>query len=234
MKKFSFRITGNNLSRREEAQTLLLSFLVAFVVFVGFPVYYTLADSGNANISISVSQTMTFSVSTDNYSGNLTPGVAMYATTTLSMLTTNATGYNVTLYCQNETTNNCLTHSDTVTQIPNKSQWSIPGAAATTTAGNSSLITGGDAYFAFRGMTASSTHYLFPTTWWGTVDAYPGAGTTLWAGVASTTNVSRVGNTSWYNASTDLNSIQYYVNVAGGQKGGLYSATLVYTGTANP
>jgi hypothetical protein len=210
--------------------------LIALTIFVGLPTYYTFA--ADAALSVNVLSSMTFSVSTDDWT-DLTPGTPAYATSTLSMLTTNNTGYNVTLQCTGKTTDYCLTHTDTTTQIADDTdQWSIGAATATTTAGNASQLTSGEDIFAFRGMTATSsqpgTGRLFPTTWWGTVDAWPGVGTTLWAGVASTTNPSRIGNISWYNAATDLNTVQYYVDVLGTQKGGVYSATLVYTGTANP
>lgn len=235
MKKISFRVLSNKLSGREEAKTLLSSLAVALTIFVGFPAYYTLADTAPAVLTVTVNQTMSFSVTTDNFpGGGLTPLTPQYATSTLSMSTTGNLGYNVILSCDGATSSGCLIHSDTLTQIPSKTQWSVGAGATSTLTGNATQITSGDTYLAFRGLTASSTHYLFPTGWWGTTDVPSlDTATTKWAGIASSTNASRIGNTSWYNGGTDLNTVRYYVNVGTTQKGGTYTANLTYTGTAN-
>ena len=231
MKKFSFRIMSNNLSGREEAQTFLSSLVVALVIFAGFPAYYTYATA--TALSVNVSGVMTFSVTTDNFVGNLTPSTPKYATSTLSMYTGSVSGYNVILSCDSKTTDYCMRlGGEATTQLTDKTSWSVGAAAATTTTGTAASITSGDDVLAFRVMTASGTQDFKSTTWWGTADGYPGSGTTLWAGIASSTNASRIGAVSWYTASTNLNTVLYYLDVPITQKSGTYTGNLTYTATS--
>jgi hypothetical protein len=231
MKKPFVRVESVKLSKREEAMTFLSGLLATLAIFIAFPTYYSFAET--ETLTVTVQQTMTFSVSTDVF-GTLIPNTPKYATSTISMNTTNDGGYNVILSCDSKTTTEqCLKHSDLVTYIPDKASWSVPAAAATTTAGNSSLVTNGTDVLAFRVYQASSSVGFRSATWWGSVDAYPGAATTLWAGIASSTNASRIGNDPYYSASTRLSTVNYYLDVSPTQKGGDYSATLTYTGTAN-
>lgn len=187
--------------------------------------------------SFTTASALTFSVSTDNFS-TLTPGNPVYATSTLNVNTSNASGWNVTLSGDNVTATAPTMNDGAGTPITDLTpQWSVPAAAATTTAGNAVAITNGQNVLAFRVMSASSTNSaaFLSTAWWGTSDAMFNS-SQLWAGMASSTNVSRIGNagTGSLSASNHLNTVQYYLNVPSTQKTGTYSGNLTYTATANP
>ena len=182
---------------------------------------------------------LTFVVTTNNFS-SLSPGSPVFATSTLNVNTNNASGWNVTLSGDNVTLT-AQTMNDggaPVTEITDLDpQWIIPAAAATTTAGNAVAITNGQDALAFRVMSASSTNGVsfLSTAWWGTSDAMFNA-SQLWAGLASSTNVSRIGNagTGSLSASDHLNTVQYYLDVPVSQKTATYTGTLTYTAVANP
>ena len=83
-------------------------------------------------------------------------------------------------------------------------------------------------------MSASGSVPFRSTAWWGTSDAMFN-GSQLWAGIASSTNASRIGNAGAgsYSVSAHLNTVQYYLDVSSGQQTGDYEAPLTYTATAN-
>ena len=110
-------------------------------------------------------------------------------------------------------------------------------ATATTTAGNAVAVTSGDDVLAFRVMSASSTNSVafLSTNWWGTSDVMFNA-SQLWAGIASSTNVGRIGNAGAgsYSATDHLNTVQYYLDVPNTQQGATYTGGLTYTAVVNP
>ncbi|MBI2476292.1 MAG: hypothetical protein HYV67_03550 [Candidatus Taylorbacteria bacterium] len=180
---------------------------------------------------------LTFVVTTNNFA-TLSPGSPVKATSTLNVNTNNASGWNVTLSGNNVTATAKAMNDGAGTEITDLTpQWIIPSGAATTTAGNATAITNGQDVLAFRVMSASSTNgaAFLSTAWWGTSDAMFNA-SQLWAGIASSTNVSRIGNagTGSLSASDHLNTVQYYLDVPATQKTGTYTGTLTYTATANP
>ena len=171
-----------------------------------------------------------------------TPGTPLMATSTLSVTTSNASGWNVTLSGDNKssTNNNLQRTGDTTTQISDQTEW-IP-AAATTTAGNAVRIgsfTNSGNVLAFRVMTASSTNgaAFTASTWWGSADSYASDNAnTIYAGIASSTVSRTIGNagTGSLSGSAHLNDVQYYLNTSATQKNGAYSANITYTANANP
>ena len=175
---------------------------------------------------------LTFVVSTDTFP-NITPGSPVFATTTLSIDTNNATGWNVTVLRDDADTTIDL-NTDATVNITDQTAW-LPGAA-TTTAGNavriSSLGSSGDV-LAMRVMTASGTVSFISANWWGATDTYIDSATTLWAGINSTAR--KIGDSSVSSGgSAKLNTVLYYLDVSSTQKTGAYSGGVTYTATMNP
>ena len=179
---------------------------------------------------------LTFTVSTNNFS-TLTPGAPVQATTTLNVNTNNTSGWNVTLSGDNVTLTAQTLISGGVEITDKDPQWTMLAATATTTAGNAVAVTNGDNVLAFRVMSASSTNStaFLSTAWWGTSDAMFNA-SQLWAGIASSTNVGRIGNAGAgsYSATDHLNTVQYYLDVPATQQGAVYTGGLTYTAVVNP
>lgn len=176
---------------------------------------------------------LTFVVSTNNFS-SITPGIAVFATTTLSVDTDNSTGWNVTV-SRDDTDTTMDLDTDAAVNITDQTAW-VPGAA-TTTAGNavriSSLDSSGDV-LAMRVMTASGTQAFKSTSWWGTTDAYIDSATTLWAGFNSTAKKIGDSSVSCSGSNCALNTVLYYLDVPSTQKTGVYSGGITYTATMNP
>ncbi len=203
---------------------------ICAIVFSG--IYTQFAGAETENLSVTVQTSSVFSVDTNNFPTNITPGTPVYATSTTSVTTNTSGGWYVELYGADRATGDTTMDlgTDASVGITDKTEW-IPGAA-TTTAGNATLITSGDDVLGFRVMSASGTPRFLSTTWWGTADGWPGSGTTLWGGFASTTAVNKkIGQISSgdYNSGTALNTVQYYLDVSSGQQTGAYSGNLIYT-----
>ena len=219
-----------------DVRTLLSSFIIAGAIFVVGAAAYVYAAA--VTLTVTVAQTLTFSVSTDQFA-TLTPGTYNIATSTLSVTTNDTAGWNVTLSGDDVTipggNTACDLDSNAATGITDQAQW-VNGAATTTT-GNAvvraSLDSSGQV-LAFRVMSASSTNgtAFLATSWWGTTDA---DGTAKYAGVASSTVGRQIGNagTGSYSATAHLNTVQYYLDVAGSQSQGAYSCPITLTATGN-
>jgi len=187
--------------------------------------------------SLALPTTLTFTVSTDNFP-SVIPGKPVFATTTLSVETNNAAGWNITLSGDDQGTNNTVMDLDTDPDvgIPDQAEW-IPGSA-TTTPGNAvrmSLLDNSGNVLAFRVMTASGSPEFISTAWWGTADDYADNANTLWAGIASSTAADlKIGNSGVDSGgSPALNTVLYYLNAPATQKTGSYSGGLTYTATLN-
>lgn len=218
-------------------RSLGIAFLAAAVIFAFGGVAYN-AYGAAVTLTVTVAQTLTFTTSTDQFA-TLTPGTYKIATTTLSVITNDTAGWNVTLSGDDVTipggNTACDLDANAATGITDQAQW--VNGAATTTAGNAvirtSLSSSGNV-LAFRVMSASSTNgaAFFSTSWWGANDA---DGTAKFAGVASSTVARKIGNagTGSYSATRHLNTVNYYLNVAASQQQGAYSCPLTYTATGN-
>ena len=219
----------------ENFQLLVVSVLLASLVT---GVFYAKYAHGEAEtLTVTVQSTLSFSASSDNF-GNISPGTATFATTTLAVTTNNTAGWNIVLSGDDQATSNevCDLDSDASVGITDQTEW--VNGAATTTAGNavriSSFANSGDV-LAFRVMTASGTTPFRAGSWWGTTDTYVDTATTLWAGIASTTVSRQIGNAGAgsYSASEHLSTVLYYLDVPATQQTGAYSCPLTYTATAN-
>lgn len=206
--------------------------LLFFALIVGSQVY-----ASTVTLSVTVNTSITFTTTTNNFT-TITPGTAVYATTTLRVDTNDSLGWNVTLSGDNKnSTNNNLqtgTAPATSTQITDQTEW-VPGSATTspgTAVAIGSLINSGNV-LAFRVMSASSTNGapFLATTWWGANDG----ASALWAGISSSTVSRQIGNagSGSYSATTHINTVNYYLNVASTQPTGTYTAPITYTATGN-
>lgn len=219
----------------ENFQLFVASMLIVSLFSSLFYVKYAHGEA--ETLTVTVQSSLSFSASSDNF-GNITPGTAKFATTTLSINTNNTAGWNIVLSGDDQGTSDevCDLDSDASVGITDQTEW-VPGSA-TTTAGNalriSSFANSGDV-LAFRVMTASGTAPFRASTWWGTTDSYVDAATTLWAGISSSTVSRQVGNAGAgsYSASAQLSTVLYYLDVPSSQQTGAYSCPLTYTATAN-
>ena len=220
---------------RDSLRSLALALVVALSVFsLGIAEH---AYGEAVTLQVVVNSSLTFTSSTNNFP-NITPGTAVFATTTLATATNNAAGWNVTLYGDDQATADTVMDlsTDAAVGITDQAEW-IPGAA-TTSAGNAvrsgSFDSSGDV-LAFRVMAASGSTPFRAGTWWGTTDNYTDTATTLWAGISSSTVQRQIGNagSGSYSSSTHLNTVLYYLDVPATQQTGTYTGGLTYTATAN-
>lgn len=179
----------------------------------------------------SVSASLTFIVNTDNFP-NLTPGTYVFATSTLSVDTDNAGGWNATL-SRDDTDTTLDLSTDASVNITDQTDW-VPGAD-TSQAGNAvrlSLLDSSGDVLAFRLMTASGTTSFISTAWWGNIDAYVDDTSSFWSGIPETGQ--QIGNsTSDSGGSPALNTILYYLDVPSTQKTGTYNGDITFTATMN-
>jgi len=216
-----------------EVQLAGVSFLIAAMVFVMSFSFLAFGDTSGETLTVTVQEAMTFTTDVSGF-GNLTPGTPAYATTTTNVLTNSSSGFNITLYGDEQGPANTVMDltTDASVGITDQAEW-IAGANKTT-AGNAVLVgaldNSGDV-LAFRMMTASGTAAVISTDWWGTDDA---VGNALWAGIASSTNTTQIGNSASYSASASVNTVQYYLDVPASQQTGSYDGGVTYTATANP
>ena len=227
---FSF---SKKVLRGGNFKEFIAALLIALTAFSGYAVY---AATQPVTLSVTVASTMTFAQTTNQFA-TLTPGTPVQATTTLNVNTNNTSGWNVTLSGDNVTLTAQTLISGGVEITDKDPQWTMAAATATTTAGNAVAVTNGDNVLAFRVMSASSTNStaFLSTAWWGTSDAMFNA-SQLWAGIASSTNVGRIGNAGAgsYSATDHLNTVQYYLDVPATQQGAVYTGGLTYTAVVNP
>ena len=185
-----------------------------------------------------ISVAMSFSTTHTNFP-SITPGIPTFATTTLSVSTSNSSGWNVILSGDDQGPSDTVMDltTDAAVGIADQLEW-IPGAA-TTSAGNAvrinSFDNSGDV-LAFRVMTASGTTAFRASSWWGSTDSYVDSATTLWAGIASSTATNKkIGNTNVSSGGSPvLSSVVYYLDVPANQQQGSYSGDITYTASANP
>lgn len=227
---------------KEDLNLFFSSILIAGLVFSGFYfVYITYAETDPAALTVTVSSTITATITTDTFPTITPGGAAVFATSTLNVNTNNTSGWNVTLSGDDQGPSNTVMDADGDASVGITDQAEWTAGAATTSAGNavrdSSFDNSGDV-LAFRVMTASSSNgtVFISTDWWGTADDYVDNVNTLWAGIASTTNLTQIGNAGAgsYSASDHLNTVLYHLEVPASQQGDTYAGNLTYTTVVNP
>ena len=224
---------------KKDILVFLTSIFLAIFILSSVGIVYAVSGSQTPTLTATVTATMTFTVSS-LYFGNIAAGDSTYgnATSTLNVNTNNTSGWFVTLYGNEQATGNTAMDLDSNADVGITDQLQWIAGAVTTTGGNAVVRASLDNtqnVLAFRVMSASSTNgaaFLTPG-WWGNSDV---DGTAKWTGVASTTNVTQIGNASTgsLSASNHLNTVLYYLKVASSQQTGAYSGPLTYTATSNP
>ena len=122
----------------DRRDALVKAILAATVIF-SLVLLTAQAYAASVTLSVNVQTSLTFTTANAGFAStgtNITPGTPLMATTTLSVLTNDSNGWNVTLSGDNKnsTNNNLQRVGDTTTQIADQTEWVSPGA--TTTAGN--------------------------------------------------------------------------------------------------
>lgn len=227
----------------EECKTFFSATLISLLVFGGTYTYDAYAQSTATNtLTVTITAATTFTVSTNSFPP-LTPGTPQQATSTIKVVTNeyssgSSVGWNVQMYGNNQgsgaaSTTLFLSPTTYATGIADGVEWNATTTATTTSASlTSTTITSGDDFLYFRVMTASGSVPFRSTAWWGTDDTpFTNA---KWAGVASSTIGRRIGVTSPFdaNASSTINTVQYYLDVPVNQSQGAYTGNLTFTWTA--
>lgn len=224
------------LDFKNNTSEMAVSLVLVVVLFFAGMASFASAATQAVTLTVTVNQALTFAITNNNFS-TINPGTPVMATTTLIVNTNDTGGYFVSLSGTNAGNAGTYNLQNGSYSIPDQNQW-VPGTA-TTSAGNAVRIgslTNSQQVLAFRVMSASSTNGgpFLATTWWGTQDNYlVDSANTLYAGISSSTIQRNIGNTDVYNGAAQINTVQYYLNVAPTQAVGSYSAPLTYTATGN-
>jgi hypothetical protein len=175
-----------------------------------------------------VAPTLTFIVDSGSQSfPPLTPGALSATSSILTATTNNASGFNITLARQNSASTTLLLSGEPGIQLPDKTDWTAPGA--TTTPGPATASTTQPQTLQFRLWKAQTDLPNYSTTWWGSDDTQNNA---LFAGIPSTTQA--IANRSTPAAATTTLRVLYNVSVPTTQKSGTYTGSVVYSAVANP
>lgn len=204
------RVTGKLFSSK-----LVASFLAAGIIVSPAVVSGATASQSNT-VTASVSSTITVTA-TNPTAIAATPGAsAVYSNTShnVSVSTNNATGYNLTLSSSDGT--NALNHTDGTTTI---------AASSNTTAAPAALATNTWGFAITQAAGVFDTSYTTATN-------QAATGASKWAGVPVLASPYTLKSTA-INASSDLTTVWYAIEVDSTKKSGTYTDNVVYTATTN-
>ncbi len=186
----------------------------------------SLGVSGNQNISATIQETMTLSCGADidlDNSTTLIPETPQSNTTTCTVTTNDAEGYNLSVV-DDRGASNTLYHETLSAspdgQIQDKTPWDPTGS------GNAQAWTGDGMGFGILSSEATKN-----STWWGTGNTCDDTNQ-LYAGFPNT-DQNILEHTSYTNTATDT-EICYRVNVPSTQIAGEYTGSVTYTATGRP
>lgn len=185
------------------------------------PEAHAATSTGGVTLSTSVQAAITLTLATGTVPlGNLTPGTPIFATTSASVDTNNATG--LTFQVNRNSATSTLLHTDAATTFPDQTAWN--GSNATTT-----NILGANLHFkvAATGTDAG----LYSSGFWGNNDT-DGAGNARYAGFP--TAATTIASNATYVGSTQTIVSRYRINAPATQKTGTYSGGITYTAFTNP
>lgn len=179
-------------------------------------------STGSVTLSTNVQAAITLTLATTSVPlGNLTPGTPLFATTSATIATNNATGMTFAVNRNNNPTTT-LVHSDTSTTFPDATAWN--GSNATTT----NLI---GANLHFKVANTGTDAGLYNSTFWGPNDT-DGASNAKYAGFP--TSLQTIAATSSYIGSNQTVVSRYRIDAPATQKTGAYSGGITYTAYTNP
>jgi len=169
--------------------------------------------------------TLTAADSTVTFDG-LVPGTPVASSESLTVNTSNGTGYTIYLNRNDADTTMDLSTNAAI-NITDKTAWIAPGV--TTTAGNAEPYTGTG--LAFRLIYGSTDSPLEAETWWGNSDAEDA--NTLYAGIPTTSQAIAISSIP---TTIDGNGtkVGFRLDVPSTQRTGVYDGTVTFTATVNP
>ena len=193
------------------------------VTNAGSPTNFVYTQYPQATVSAAGSQsiTLSFAPTTVTLPG-LSPGVAVTATSTLTVTITGGTaGYSIKI---NRNSATSTLASSTLT-FPDYTAWN-PGTGCSVGQGNGTTTPAST--FSFRVQSASTTA-SYCSSWWGANDTN---GTALYAGTPISAQT--VMNCTTCNSGSSDTSIKYRVDAPNSQKATNYNGLVTFTALANP
>jgi hypothetical protein len=157
--------------------------------------------------------------------GSLSPGTPVTGASTLTITTSNSTGYTLAAK-KNDSASTLDLATDAATDITDLGLWVAP--AATTTAGNAAAYSGTGLGFRVRLSGTATQNYA--DQWWGAND--DDGASTLYAGFPVTSLT--IANSSVAAIAGSDVKIGYKLDVPSTQITGVYDGTVTYTVTASP
>ena len=195
-----------------------------FLVFQPVEIGEGATDTDQVTLQLSVNQTLALDCigGTPVDLGALTPGTAVYNSTTCTTTTNADAGYDLKVKRDDADTTLDLTTSAT-TNITDKTAWD---PTASSNAGNAATWTGTGLAFGVYASTATKS-----TTWWGTGTACDDA-LNKYAGFP--TAYATIMDHDSYSAGSTTTSVCYKVDVPGTQPSGSYDGTITYQAVSKP
>jgi len=169
--------------------------------------------------------TLTAADSTVTFDG-LVPSTPVLQTESLTVVTTNGTGFTLGLM-RNDTDTTMDLSTNPAINITDKTAWVAPGV--TTTAGNAVPYTGTG--LAFRLSYGSTDAPLQAEIWWGNSDEEDA--NTLYAGIPTTSQAIAVSSLPTVPAGVGT-KVSFRLDVPSTQRTGVYDGTVTFTATVNP
>jgi hypothetical protein len=179
-------------------------------------------STGGQTLTTSVQAAITLTLATGTVPlGNLTPGTPIFATTSASIDTNNATG--LTLQVNRNSATSTLLHTDTTTTFPDYTAWNGSNNSTTTNVIGANLH--------FKVANTGTDAGLYNSTFWGPNDT-DGASNARYAGFPSTSQT--IASNAGYVGSTQTVVSRYRMDAPATQKTGSYSGGITYTAFSNP
>jgi len=173
------------------------------------------ADDKSQTLNLTVTSTLTFNLATSTIAlGTLTPGTAIISTTTCTITTNAANGWQ--LLVKRNSATSTLMHSDGTTAFPDATAWN--GSDNATISPGSNL-----SFRVYQGGTTAG----YNSTWWGNADE---SGTAKWAGFPVTSV--NIAVATGYSASAATVTYGFRVDAPTTQKTGTYTGNITLTALA--
>lgn len=202
--------------KMEKDLKIFIAVFIAGLLMVGVFSFNTgvQADDKTQTLNLAVTSTITFNLATTTVAlGTLTPGSAIISTTSCTITTNAANGWQLLVKRNNATAT--LMHSDLTTAFPDATAWN---------GSNANISPGSNLSFrVYQGGTTAG----YNATWWGSDDAQ---GNAKWAGFP-TASVN-VATTTSYAASAATVVYGFRVDAPATQKTGTYTGGITLTALA--
>jgi len=205
---------------------MLMAMGLSLIVWPLTPAAQAASSTQTPTLTVTVAATISLSLPVTTLAfPTLTPGTPVATSSTSTITTNNATGFNFSLSRQDDNATMDLT-TDATKDIPDMTEW-IPNAV-TSSAGTAASF-GVTTSLAFRMAVLGTTTCVQGATWWG-VDA-----SALYAGIPSSSAASKkIADCSIYQSGGSTLAVWYKLDVPSTQIAGSYDGTVTYTATTNP